>query len=407
MGARSRRPSRACSVTPSASASTCVISKRSCKVAPGGDRGADQRVIELDAADEQHAGIGALDVERRVVRALRGAAVEMRCTSIAGERRLEPRKSPQRAQADAAAARLVARKRRAIDEQRLDAGRRQRPRRHRAGRAGAGDDDVSVEGHGSSPDPLISSGRFGGLPCISRPTRKIRPAGPDEAARSIRPGSTTERAPARAAGPAASPVRSIIANGVIVGNSDSPTASADSGARITTNEPRYARITRHHRRLHHALRVLEIRARRSERQEDRPEHQRGADQEHQEPADQDRIDQIRTAEPKRRVDAAAESRRAPGGTTPPTTPEQLAGQQLERRHRSEQHLADLAHLLLDDRVEQVLRAGHHRHEHQDQQEERHAEPLELVHFLGFGRPCRPPRVRPGRTSSAACARSAS
>ena len=61
-----------------------------------------------------------------------------------GERRFEPRKPRQRAHADAAAARLVARKRGAIDEQRRKPGGRERPRRDGAGRPGAGDDDVSV-----------------------------------------------------------------------------------------------------------------------------------------------------------------------------------------------------------------------------------------------------------------------
>jgi hypothetical protein len=82
-----------------------------------------------------------------------------------------------------------------------------------------------------------SSGMFGGLPCISRPTRNMRAAAqmmrPVEAMR-----SSTETSTCQSGGPGGSARRNIIANGVMVGNIDNPTANPDSGARMTTNEPR-------------------------------------------------------------------------------------------------------------------------------------------------------------------------
>ena len=83
----------------------------------------------------------------------------------------------------------------------------------------------------------------------------------------------------------------------------------------------------------------------------------------------DGIDEIGPAERDQRVDAADEVDERQQQRDRDDA-EQLAGQQLERRHRPEQDLADLAHLLFDDRVEQMHGAGHHAHEHQHQQEHR-------------------------------------
>ena len=70
----------------------------------------------------------------------RGAAVAMRARSMPAIASASHGKPAQGARADAAAARLVARKRGAVDEQRVEARRRERARGHRAGRTGAGDD---------------------------------------------------------------------------------------------------------------------------------------------------------------------------------------------------------------------------------------------------------------------------
>ncbi len=108
------------------------------------DRRAHERMIELDAADEEHARIRPRHFKRRPIRSLevqRADAMDV----DARERALEPGKPWQRAQADAAAARLVARERGAIDQEGVDTGGRQRPRGHRAGRAGAGDDHRGVK----------------------------------------------------------------------------------------------------------------------------------------------------------------------------------------------------------------------------------------------------------------------
>src|SRR5262245_66022065 len=76
-----------------------------------------------------------------------------------------------------------------------------------------------------------SSGRFGGLPCISNPTRKIRPAA-HTTAYVVAINSATDSRICHSGGPGGITMRRIIANGVIVGNMDKPTASPDSGARI-------------------------------------------------------------------------------------------------------------------------------------------------------------------------------
>ena len=110
--------------------------------------------------------------------------------------------------------------------------------------------------------------------------------------------------------------RSIIANGVTVG--------------IERQHRRHRRVRRaddeqrrevgddheHHRRLQHALRVLEIGTRRAERLEDRAEHQRRADQEQQEPADEPGLIEIGPAHLRSARRRRRRGRRTPAGTTP-------------------------------------------------------------------------------------------
>jgi hypothetical protein len=193
--ADNRRPSRACSTTSSSDTSTCAMSKPDSSCAPRRLRRAHERVIELDAADEQHRRIIGLEIGSGASRPLQvqaGDAMDVH----AGQRGVEPRKTPQRADADAAATGLVARKCGAIDEQRAHACGGQRPRRDSTGRTGAGDDYLRIH--------RINSGRFGGLPCISRPTRKMRPAA--QTTTIVTPiRSTTERSTCHSGGPGASP----------------------------------------------------------------------------------------------------------------------------------------------------------------------------------------------------------
>ena len=74
---------------------------------PGGYRRAHQRVVELHAPHEQHARIGALHVERRPLRPLQMQARDAMHVH-AGQRGVEPGEPSQRAQTNAATARLVA-----------------------------------------------------------------------------------------------------------------------------------------------------------------------------------------------------------------------------------------------------------------------------------------------------------
>ncbi len=62
--------------------------------------------------------------------------------------------------------------------------------------------------------------------------RKIRPAA-QTMAPVVTTSSATDSSTCQSGGPGGIAIRRIIANGVIVGNSDKPTASADSGVKAT------------------------------------------------------------------------------------------------------------------------------------------------------------------------------
>src|SRR5690606_33245691 len=82
---------------------------------------------------------------------------------------------------------------------------------------------------------LRTSGRFGALPCIRMPTRKMRPAAHTRntvAARTM----ATEAKTCQSGGPGGIASRIIITNGVTVGNIDMPTASGESGERTMAND---------------------------------------------------------------------------------------------------------------------------------------------------------------------------
>src|ERR1041385_8449144 len=81
-----------------------------------------------------------------------------------------------------------------------------------------------------------NSGNVGALPCMRTPTRKIRLAAQTTMV-VVAINAATATSTCQVGAPGGIAIRSIIANGVVVGKNDMPTASAESGARMTTNDP--------------------------------------------------------------------------------------------------------------------------------------------------------------------------
>ena len=106
-----------------------------------------EQIVELDAADHQRGRLIRFDHGRRAARPFEVQALQ-RMGGDPRQRILQVRKPLQHAQADAAAARFVSRKGRAIEDPDRNAGSCQRSRRRRAGRAGANHED-RVRGGGN------------------------------------------------------------------------------------------------------------------------------------------------------------------------------------------------------------------------------------------------------------------
>ena len=129
----------------------------------------------------------------------------------------------------------------------------------------------------------------------SRPSSPTCPASGSRSGRSGRRPSThstvvaamiaTESRICQSGGPGWSAIRSSMRNGAAVGTSDNPIASVLSGARRMAAQVNSGTIRKMQRRRHHVLRVLEVRARRADGDEDRAEQQHRHQQEEQEPAD--------------------------------------------------------------------------------------------------------------------------